>query len=211
MMALPPRWLRRILIAAGVVLAAVVLVTTMPALPNRFIAPAPFTAEEEGRSRSPARHIHELARGLDGGDALVIFPEGGTFTEARRLRRIARLHHDGLRQMATRAEGMRHVMAPHPGDSSRRSTRPRMRTWSFVAHTGMDRLVTVGDIWRELPMDKRIVMHAWQVPRSQVPAGRQERIDWLYRWWERIERWIRTHQDEASRGRRRPDPPGTRC
>jgi hypothetical protein len=39
-------------------------------------------------------------------------------------------------------------------------------------------------------MDKRIVMRWWQVPRSEIPHGRDERIDWLYAWWERIDAWI---------------------
>jgi hypothetical protein len=48
----------------------------------------------------------------------------------------------------------------------------------------------MGDVWRELPMDKRIVMRWWQVPRDEIPAGREERIDWLFSWWERIDDWI---------------------
>ena len=60
----------------------------------------------------------------------------------------------------------------------------------LVAHTGLDHMVTVGDVWRELPMDKRIVMRWWQVPRAEIPADRDERIDWLFGWWERIDVWI---------------------
>ena len=41
----------------------------------------------------------------------------------------------------------------------------------LVAHTGLDHMLTVGDIWRELPMDKRIVMRWWQVPRDGDPGG----------------------------------------
>ena len=57
----------------------------------------------------------------------------------------------------------------------------------MVAHTGLDHLLTVGDLWRELPMDKQIIMRWWQVPRAEIPAGREARIDWLYAWWERID------------------------
>jgi hypothetical protein len=41
-----------------------------------------------------------------------------------------------------------------------------------VAHTGLDRLVTVKDIWRELPMDKQITMKFWSVPPHEVPQRR---------------------------------------
>jgi hypothetical protein len=59
-----------------------------------------------------------------------------------------------------------------------------------VAHTGLDHLLTARDVWRELPMDKQIVMRWWQVPREEIPAGRDERIEWLFGWWERIDAWI---------------------
>ena len=44
----------------------------------------------------------------------------------------------------------------------------------FVAHTGLDRMLTVADVWRELPMDKRIVMRFWSraARRRSPPASR---------------------------------------
>jgi hypothetical protein len=39
-------------------------------------------------------------------------------------------------------------------------------------------------------MDKTIVMQWWLEPRSGVPAGAEECIDWLYQWWGRVDRWI---------------------
>jgi hypothetical protein len=63
-----------------------------------------------------------------------------------------------------------------------------------VAHTGLDRMLTVADIWRELPMDKRLVMRFWPVPPEEVPQEREERIAWLYDWWARIDKWIETQR-----------------
>ena len=60
----------------------------------------------------------------------------------------------------------------------------------LVAHTGLDHVVTVADIWRELPMDKRIVMRWWRVSRAEIPLDKDARIDWLFDWWERIDVWI---------------------
>ena len=33
------------------------------------------------------------------------------------------------------------------------------------------------------------------MPAAEVPAGRQERIAWLYEWWERIDTWIEGHHE----------------
>lgn len=153
-------------------------------LPNRFIAPG------SGDGDSIAKEIGHLARGLDADDAFVIFPEGGNFTPRRRLRAIERLRARGLHQMADRAERMRHVLAPQPGGLLAALDAAPDAGVIFVAHTGLDRMLTVADVWRELPMDKRIVMRFWSVPPEEVPTGRQARIEWLFDWWARIDAWV---------------------
>ena len=153
-------------------------------IPARFITPNP------GDGDRLEDQIASLATGLDENDAFVIFPEGGNFTPHRRQRAIDRLRKLGMERMAQRAERMIHVLAPRPGGFLAALDAAPEADVVLVAHTGLDHLVTVGDIWRELPMDKRIVMRWWQVPRDEIPAGRDERIDWLFAWWERIDAWI---------------------
>ena len=107
----------------------------------------------------------------------MIFPEGGNFTQKRRDRAIARLHRLGLDRMAARAEAMTNVLAPRPGGFLAALDAAPEADVVLVAHTGLDHLLTVGDIWRELPMDKQIVMRWWRVPRAEIPADRDGRID----------------------------------
>ncbi|MFC0005933.1 1-acyl-sn-glycerol-3-phosphate acyltransferase [Micromonospora siamensis] len=158
-------------------------------LPNRFIAPGP-----DGRDEVVGQ-IGHLATGLDDDDAFVIFPEGGNFTPGRRLRAIARLRARGHERMALRAERMRHVLAPQPGGLLAALEAAPDAGVIFVAHTGLDQLLTVTDVWRELPMDKRIVMRFWSVPPEEIPTDRQERIDWLFDWWARIDEWVAANRD----------------
>lgn len=153
-------------------------------LPNRFIAPGSVPGE------SIEEQIRHLATGLDDDDVFVIFPEGGNFTPGRRLRAIEWLRARGLERMAARAEAMRHVLAPRPGGLLAAIEAAPDAGVIFVAHTGLDRMVTVADVWRELPMDKRLLMRFWSVPPEDVPSGRHERIEWLYDWWKRIDEWI---------------------
>ena len=61
--------------------------------------------------------------------------------------------------------------------------------------TGLDRLATFRDIWRELPMDKGITMCAWRVPRAEVPEGIDARAVWLFDWFARIDAWIDAHPE----------------
>jgi 1-acyl-sn-glycerol-3-phosphate acyltransferase len=154
-------------------------------LPNRFIAPQPGAASAETE-----RHIAELATGLDHDDSLVIFPEGGNFSTGRRQRAIARLHRSGHQRAAVRAERMVNVLPPRPGGVTAALRAATDADAVFVAHTGLEHLVTVGDLWRGLPMDTEIHMRWWRVPASEVPRDDDGIVEWLYGWWEIVDAWI---------------------
>jgi 1-acyl-sn-glycerol-3-phosphate acyltransferase len=151
-------------------------------LPNRFIVP--------GSGHAAEQEIADLAVGLDSDDALVIFPEGGNFTPERWQRAIDRLRRLGLPTMARRAERMHNVLPPRPGGVLAALDASPTASVVLVGHTGVDHLRTVGDVWRELPMDKTIVMQWWLDDRAAIPDGDDARIEWLYRWWARIDEWI---------------------
>jgi 1-acyl-sn-glycerol-3-phosphate acyltransferase len=159
-------------------------------LPARFISPNPKAGHDV------ESQIRALAADLDHNDAFVIFPEGGNFTPARRERGIARLRKLGLEKMAERAENMTTVLAPRPGGLIAALDAAPDADAIIVAHTGLDHVLTVGDIWRSLPMDKKIIMRWWQVPRSEIPEGREERIEWLFAWWEQVDQWIQEHRPQ---------------
>ncbi|MDQ3761384.1 MAG: 1-acyl-sn-glycerol-3-phosphate acyltransferase [Actinomycetota bacterium] len=151
-------------------------------LPNRFL-PA-------GGGEQLQRRIGELATALDHNDAFVIFPEGGNFTQRRRLAGIARLRARGLEDMARRSEAMRHVLPPRPGGVAAALAAATNADVVWVAHAGLDHLYTVADIWRELPLDGTVRMRWWRVPAAEVPRSQDAQVDWLYHWWARIDNWV---------------------
>ena len=93
-------------------------------------------------------------------------------------------------------ERIEHVLAPRPGGLLAALDAAPEADVVMVAHTGLDHMLTIADVWRELPMDKRIVMRWWEVPRSEIPSGREERIEWLYGWWEQVDRWVEQNRPE---------------
>jgi 1-acyl-sn-glycerol-3-phosphate acyltransferase len=151
-------------------------------LPNRFIP--------GGGGEQLERRIRNLATALDHNDAFVIFPEGGNFTERRRLAGIERLRRRGLEDMARRSEAMRFVLAPRPGGVTAALAAAPEADVVWVTHTGLDHLYTVADIWRALPLDTTVRMRWWRVPAADVPHGENAQVEWLYQWWERIDRWV---------------------
>ncbi|HSE54389.1 MAG TPA: 1-acyl-sn-glycerol-3-phosphate acyltransferase [Nocardioidaceae bacterium] len=174
-------------------------------VPSRFVSPR----KKGDPPDKVERQVGELARGLDENDAFVIFPEGGNFTPQRRQRAIDKLRRLGLEGMAQRAERMRNVLAPRPGGFLAALDAAPEADVVMVAHTGLDHMFTVADIWRELPMDKQLIMRWWRVPRSEIPADREAQIDWLFSWWEQIDRWVDEHRPVDLPPRRRRYRAGT--
>lgn len=156
-------------------------------LPTQFITPHSSRRPGEGGLSAA---VGTLARGLDGDGALLIFPEGGNVTPRRRLARIEALRRAGRPELAEQAEQMTNVMAPHAGGLLSAVDAAPGAAVVFVAHTGLDRLVTVRDVWRELPMDKRIVMKGWHVLPADVPHDRDAQETWLFDHWTVIDAWI---------------------
>ncbi len=99
---------------------------------------------------------------------------------------------------------MTNVLAPRPGGFLAALDAAPQADVVLVAHTGLDHVLTVRDVWRDLPMDKVIVMRWWQVPREEIPAEREAQIEWLFGWWETIDAWIAENRPkDLSRGRSR--------
>ncbi|HEY6492533.1 MAG TPA: 1-acyl-sn-glycerol-3-phosphate acyltransferase [Trebonia sp.] len=143
-------------------------------------------------SRQQTEQIRRLAAGMSGRSALVIFPEGGNWTPLRWRRAIDRLRRHGRPDLAERAAAMPNVLPPRDaGALAAIAACPRADV-IFVAHTGLDRVVGLRDVWRSLRADMEVRARWWRVPAADVPhqESRDAQVTWLYDWWQRVDAWI---------------------
>lgn len=181
-------------------------------LPHRFIHPAggrrpDVVAEHPGPGQvsvaqvdagdMAADAVADLARGLHGRDALLLFPEGGNATSERRRRGIRELRRRGWRAEAKQAEGLRHLIAPRPrGAQHALAANPRLDVL-LVAHSGL----TPGSHSARrllLPVHTRLHVRTWLVPRADVPDDPDEQAGWLLDQWERLDGWVHVHPTDAA-------------
>ncbi|MBO2447884.1 1-acyl-sn-glycerol-3-phosphate acyltransferase [Actinomadura barringtoniae] len=162
-------------------------------LPNVFVAPGGGITEQ----------IEQLAGTLGPRDALLIFPEGGNFTPARRRRAIRRLVRMRRHREAARAARMTHVMPPRPGGALAAIAAAPNADVVFVAHSGLEEMDSVGDVWRLVPLTDVVRAHWWRIPAEDVPVGREARLDWLYAQWEQVDAWIGAQHTGTGGGQRR--------
>ncbi len=158
-------------------------------LPHCFL-PAP-------RGTAGPDAVAALAAGLGTGDALVIFPEGGNFTERRHRRAIAFLRRAGQSRTAARAERMRHVLPPRSAGALAALAAAPTADVVFVAHTGLDAIDSVRGGWRAVPLRAPVRAHWWRVPSAAVPAGDEARAEWLLDQWARVDEWIAERDEQG--------------
>jgi 1-acyl-sn-glycerol-3-phosphate acyltransferase len=179
-----------------------VLDTILNRLPNSFI---PSDADAAKRM---VASIETLAENMDERDALVLFPEGGNFTPKRRVKAIERLRRLGHADEAATAESMSRVLPPRPGGALAAIAANPATDILLIAHTGLEHMSSLADMWRGLPMDTPVKAAWWLEPEEDVPVDPDARIDWLFEKWKEIDSWIQANDpiEMASMG----EPPSAR-
>jgi hypothetical protein len=163
-------------------------------LPNRFITHDPK------RRDLYLDAIGDLASGLGDADAFVLFPEGKDFTPRVRQRAIEYLRRKGHDRAADRAERMEHVLPPrHNGVMSAMGAAPTADA-VLVAHSVLEDVGTFKELWSRIPLAHPVVARYWRISPSDAPQGEEAVIEWLYSWWETIDRWIADRERAALGG-----------
>jgi 1-acyl-sn-glycerol-3-phosphate acyltransferase len=159
-------------------------------VPNAFLHRRPDGPRLGDRQQ--AEQIRRLAGGLGDRDALLLFPEGGNWTPLRWRRGIDRLRRRGHADLAKRAAAMPNLLPPRTGGAFAAIGACPAADVIFVAHTGLDKLVSVRDVWHSLLTDLTVHARWWRVPAADVPraADLETQTAWLYDWWERLDAWI---------------------
>lgn len=142
--------------------------------------------------------VAALAGGLRPGDALLLFPEGANWTPRRRLRAMARLWAAGKPDAVKASALMEHVLPPRAGGVlaclDARSDLPVV----VVAHTGLDKLTTVGQVWAALPFTVPMAVRWWPAapppPAPPLPGEEDDRVRWLTAEWAVVDQWIDAHR-----------------
>lgn len=157
-------------------------------LPNRFLDP---------RGGDSERQVAAMAAELGDSAALLIFPEGGNFSRARRRRAIERLEeHDHAREAALARE-MKHVSAPRPGGTLAAISAAPDADVVIVGHTGFPS--GLREVWDLLPEEQTINMRMWHIPAAEIPADPDARMQWLFDCWSTLDAWVDLYEQQDPR------------
>jgi hypothetical protein len=83
---------------------------------------------------------------------------------------------------------MEHVCAPRPGGALAALDGAPDADVIFVGHVGIP--AGARNLWRLLLAARTVELRMWVVRTEEIPAARDERIDWLFGWWTTLDRWV---------------------
>jgi 1-acyl-sn-glycerol-3-phosphate acyltransferase len=146
------------------------------------------------RSKQARKQIHDLAASLDGGQALLLFPEGGNFTWARWRAAVIRLRSSGRLREARRAWRQSHTLPPRTGGTAAALSGAPGANVLVLTHTGFSPDGRARAWWR-LPMNRRLLVRTVLVPAAALPQPDQLG-PWLERTWSLVDRWVAEHADQ---------------
>lgn len=133
--------------------------------------------------------VESLARDLGPRDAIVIFPEGTRFTPEKRAHELAALARENAPTFAHAAR-LTSLLPPHMGGPLRLLDRAHGADVVFLAHTGLDGAGHLGDLLDGSLVGKTVRLRFWRVAARDVPTAVEERIEWMWSWWEALDAWM---------------------
>lgn len=153
-------------------------------LPNVFV--------RRGSADTPGdvARVQRLVQGMGREDGVFLFPEGTRFTPEKRDRLLAHRAGEGPADLREPDRRLRHLLPPRLGGVlGILEESPGIDVVVF-GHVGLEGVRRIPDLWKGLLVGRALRVEFWRRPGSGVPAGRPERIRWLYREWERLDDWL---------------------
>jgi 1-acyl-sn-glycerol-3-phosphate acyltransferase len=143
-------------------------------------------------SSDPAREIEalrRLAHDLGPGEGVLIYPEGTRHTPEKLA---AAQEAIAARQpsVAPLAARLRNVLPPRLGGPLALLEESRDADVVVCGHVGLDGFEYISDIWRGGLVGTTVRVRFWRHPAASVPAGEQERTEWLYARWQELDDWV---------------------
>ncbi|MFG1934096.1 lysophospholipid acyltransferase family protein [Mycobacterium sp. NPDC048908] len=143
------------------------------------------------RGSKARKQIRDLAGSLVGGQALLLFPEGGNFTWARWREAIVRLRSTGRLREARRAWRQTYTLPPRTGGTAAALSGAPRANVMVLTHTGFSPDGRARAWWR-LPMNRQLLVRTVVVPVAEVPEPGQLG-PWLERTWSQVDAWVAGH------------------
>lgn len=157
-------------------------------LPNAFV-------QRGGNTEAEVRKLGALARDLNPGEGVVIFPEGTRYTPAKRDQVLEALKRKGDAETRSRAEGLRHLLPPRVAGAEALLAACPEADVLVLAHTGLEGAQSLASFWRGHLIGREIRVRLERIPADQVPRSREGVERFLWETWRGMDAWLADDPD----------------
>lgn len=133
--------------------------------------------------------LRRLAHDLGEGEGILIYPEGTRHTPEKLARAQEKIA-ERQPAVAPLANRLHHVLPPRLGGPLALLDESRGTDVVVCGHVGLDGFEYIRDIWAGGLVGTTVRVRFWRSPWSDVPAGEEERIAWLYERWQVLDDWV---------------------
>jgi 1-acyl-sn-glycerol-3-phosphate acyltransferase len=157
-------------------------------LPNVFVDRFSNESTEE------IRRVQALARDLGPRDGVLIYPEGTRFSDTKRQRILERFDPKDDAEMLEYARSLEFVLPPRLGGTLGLLEAAPEAEVVICAHTGFEGAASLAEFWKGALVNQVIRVQFRRIPRDEIPAERDARIEWIRQEWERVGAWVESHR-----------------
>jgi 1-acyl-sn-glycerol-3-phosphate acyltransferase len=143
-------------------------------------------------SADPAREVEslkQLARDLGEGEGVLIYPEGTRYTPDK-LASAQQAIAERQPEIAALAARLHNVLPPRLGGPLALLDEGGGADVVVCGHVGLDGFQYIRDIWSGGLVGTTVRVRFWRYPASEVPAGHDDRVAWLYERWQILDDWV---------------------
>lgn len=162
-------------------------------LPNAFVARGSRDRDEDLAA------VRGLLTDLGPDGGVLLFPEGTRYTPERRAQVLARLRGSTTPERLAKAEQLSHVLPPRLGGLEVLLTASPPLDVVICAHTGFEGTTRLIDFWKGTLIGRRVQIAFWRIDAATIPRDPEGRVDWIYREWQRVDDWVKAHQEGPAR------------
>ncbi|HPQ70064.1 MAG TPA: 1-acyl-sn-glycerol-3-phosphate acyltransferase [bacterium] len=144
--------------------------------------------------------VRRVVRDLDDNEAVVIFPEGTRFTASKRRHMLERLKEKGDLALLERARALKNVLPPRLGGCLAMLEENTRACAVFAAHVGFESAARALNVLNGSLIHQTIRINLWHIPFEDIPQTTEERIEWLYAQWRKVDEWIAAHTTAPANG-----------
>jgi 1-acyl-sn-glycerol-3-phosphate acyltransferase len=159
--------------------------------------PTIFVRRGSSEPHREVAKLRQLARDLGEGEGVLIYPEGTRHTPAK-LASAQEAIAERQPEIAPLAGRLRNVLPPRLGGPLALLDESRGADVVVCGHAGLDGFEHIRDIWSGGLVGTTVRVRFWRYPASEVPAGRDERIAWLYERWQVLDDWIGAQREAGA-------------